>query len=90
MPPQPASVGAGPSVRPRAVVLAVTSLAFPPLRTAIRARPRDTSKRPPDPRLFAVQGSNPSKLHTPAVTSWRERRQGCLIQARTSTPLAAR
>jgi hypothetical protein len=46
MPPPPASVGAAPSVRPPAVVLAVTSLASPPLRTVTRARPRDTWKKP--------------------------------------------
>jgi hypothetical protein len=46
MPPQPASVGAGPSVPRRAAVPAVMSRASRPPRIAIRAPRRVTSKRP--------------------------------------------
>ena len=61
MPQPPASVGAGPSVRRHAAVPAVTSLAFRPPRTAIRALRLVTSKRPPNRGRLAV--GSPTKLH---------------------------
>ena len=48
MPRLPVSVGVGPSGRPPAAVLAVTSPASPPPRIAMRARRPGTSKRPPN------------------------------------------
>ena len=55
MPPPLASVVAGPSGRPHAVVPAATSHAFRPPRTAMRAPRLDTWKRPPKRGRLAVE-----------------------------------
>ena len=87
MPPPPASVGAGPSGRPPAVVPAATSLAFRPPRTAIRAQRPGTWKRPLNRGLLAV-GTQLTQLNTwlgwlpPPVVSVRH-----LVSRRFGRPL---